>query len=353
MGHIWPTLSLRRISCNIPSFISFLSGYVDPTIQVMRTKNTASQVPGVTDSGAPPADMSPFQPDSTGGDLISPFLEIDGLALDTGEPNSSGPGSTGPYNNLQQNDSLKLNFDDLWSADFVQVPPDADVTDLSQTPVDWYQLQHSEIPQHFAIPQDKVPQHASESPSRGLEDVLGHDRESPASSSPNILTPVSTVLPPKIGHRFTLEALRALKDWFSRHIDNPYPTEEEKAMLEQQTGLSRTQVTNWLANSRRRRPTAESGIQTASSKTGKIPSDSPYTPTRSGTPIPRRPQTERDMHPLQRWVDSPPENEPAAVSAIARAMASGDLVSSSKSFQLTLQTGLTKYRKSQRHLFQR
>lgn len=319
----------------------------------MRTKNTASQVPGVTDSGAPPADMSPFQPDSTGGDLISPFLEIDGLALDTGEPNSSGPGSTGPYNNLQQNDSLKLNFDDLWSADFVQVPPDADVTDLSQTPVDWYQLQHSEIPQHFAIPQDKVPQHASESPSRGLEDVLGHDRESPASSSPNILTPVSTVLPPKIGHRFTLEALRALKDWFSRHIDNPYPTEEEKAMLEQQTGLSRTQVTNWLANSRRRRPTAESGIQTASSKTGKIPSDSPYTPTRSGTPIPRRPQTERDMHPLQRWVDSPPENEPAAVSAIARAMASGDLVSSSKSFQLTLQTGLTKYRKSQRHLFQR
>lgn len=316
----------------------------------MRTKNTASQVPGVTDSGAPPADMSPFQPDSTGGDLISPFLEIDGLALHTGEPNSSGPGSTEPYNNLQQNDSLELNFDELWSADFVQVPPDADVTDLSQTPVDWYQLQHSEIPQHFAIRQDEVPQHASESPSRGLEDILGHNRESPASGSPNILTPVSTVLPPKIGHRFTLEALRALKDWFSRHSENPYPSEEEKVMLEQQTGLSRTQIANWLANSRRRRPTAESSIQSASAKTGKIPSD--YTPTRRGTPIPRRPQTERDMHPLQRWVDSPPENEPAAVSAIARAMASGDLVSSSKSFQLTLQTDLTKYRKSQRHLFQ-
>lgn len=309
----------------------------------MRTKNTASQVPGLTDSGAPPADMSPFQPDSTGGDLISPFLEIDGLALDTGEPNASGPGLTEPYNNLQQNDSLELNFDDLWSADFVQVPPDADVTDLSQTPVDWYQLQHSEIPQHFAILQDEVPQNASESPSRGLEDVLRHNRESPALSSPNILTPVSTALPPKIGHRFTLEALRALKDWFSRHSENPYPTEEEKVMLEQQTGLSRIQVTNWLANSRRRRPTTESAIQTASAIA---------TPTRAGTPIPRRPQTERDMHPLQRWVDSPPENEPAAVSAIARAMASGDLVSSSKSFQLTLQTDLTKYRKSQRHLFQ-
>ncbi|KIL94405.1 hypothetical protein FAVG1_02968 [Fusarium avenaceum] len=292
----------------------------------MRTKNTASQVPGVTDSGAPPADMSPFQPDSTGGDLISPFLEIDGLALDTGEPNSSGPGSTGPYNNLQQNDCLELNFDDLWSADFVQVPPDAHVTELSQTPVGWCQLQHSEIPQHFATLQDEVPQNASEIPSRGLEHILGPNRGSPTSSSPHILTPGSTALPPKVGHRFTLESLRALKDWFSRHSENPYPTEEEKVMLEQQTGLSRTQVTNWLANSRRRRPTAESNIQTTSTKSGRIPSD--YTPTRRGTPIPRRPQTERDMHPLQRWVDSPPENEPAAVSAIARAMASGDLVSS-------------------------
>jgi hypothetical protein len=265
-----------------------------------------------------------------GGDLISPFLEINALALDSGEPTASGPGSTEPCNDLQQNESLELSFDDLWSADFAQVPLDADVTDLSHTPMEWHQLQYSEIPPHFAIPQDGVPQHASESPSRELGDILGPNRGSPASSSPHILTPVSTTLPPKVGHRFTLESLRALKDWFSRHSENPYPTEEEKVMLEQQTGLSRTQVSNWLANSRRRQPTAESSIKTASAKTVKIPSD--YTPTRRATPIPRRPQTERDMHPLQRWVDSPPENEPAAVSAIARAMASGDLVSSSKSF---------------------
>jgi hypothetical protein len=298
----------------------------------MRTKNTASRVSGVTDGSAPPADMSPPQPDSTGGDHISPFLDIDTLALDTGEPNASVPGSTESYNDFQQNDSLELSFDDLWSADFAQLPLDADVTDLSQAPMEWHQHQYSEIPHNFAISQDAGPQQTPESLSLELEGILGPNRESPASSSPNILTPVSTALPPKVGHRFTLESLRALKDWFSRHVENPYPTEEEKVMLEQQTGLSRTQIANWLANARRRRPTADSSTQTASARTGKIPSDSPYTPTRAGTPIPRRPQTERDMHPLQRWVDSPPENEPAAVSAIARAMASGDLASSSKSF---------------------
>ncbi|KAM0236950.1 hypothetical protein ACHAP5_009236 [Fusarium lateritium] len=289
----------------------------------MRTKNTASQFRGVVDGGAPPADMNPSQPDSMDGDLISPFLEIDALALDTGDPNAPVPGLTESYNGFQHNEPFELNFDDLWSADFAQPLPDAGVIDLSQTPVEWRQHQYSEIPHDFAIPQDVALFHTPESSSRELGDILAPNRESSASNFSNILA-----LPPKVGHRFTLESLRALKDWFSRHIENPYPTEEEKIMLEQQTGLSRTQITNWLANARRRRLIADSSTQTASARSGKIPSDSPYTPTRSGTPIPRRPQAERDMHPLQRWVDSPPENEPAAVSAIARAMASGDLVSS-------------------------
>ncbi|KAM0194806.1 hypothetical protein ACHAPA_009156 [Fusarium lateritium] len=288
----------------------------------MRTKNTASQFPGFIDGGAPPADMNPSQPDLMGGDL-----EIDALALDTDDLNALMPGPTESYNGFQHNEPFELNFDDLWSADFAQPLPDAGVTDLSQTSVEWHQQQYSETPHDFAIPQGVVLHHTTESSSRELEDILAPNRDSPASSSTNILA-----LPPKVGHRFTLESLRALKDWFSRHSENPYPTEEEKIMLEQQTGLSRTQITNWLANARRRRPIADSSTQTASARTGKIPSDSPYTPTRSGTPIPRRPQVERDMHPLQRWVDSPPENEPAAVSAIARAMASGDLVSSSKPF---------------------
>ncbi|KAM0490018.1 hypothetical protein ACHAP8_011988 [Fusarium lateritium] len=42
-------------------------------------------------------------------------------------------------------------------------------------------------------------------------------------------------------------------------------------------------------------------------------------PPRPGTPAVRNTS---EMDPLQRWVDSPPEDEPAAVTAIARAVAS-------------------------------
>ncbi|RGP74196.1 hypothetical protein FSPOR_1891 [Fusarium sporotrichioides] len=143
--------------------------------------------------------------------------------------------------------------------------------------------------------------------------------DSSSTQSP-IITP--STLPPKVGHRFTLEALRSLKDWFSTHTDNPYPTEEEKTILERQTGLTRTQITNWLANARRRRTIADGRAH------GNTQVPEGYTPTRSGTPIPRRGQPLEDLNPLQRWENSPPENEPAAVSDIARAMASGELLKS-------------------------
>ncbi|KAL2694728.1 hypothetical protein Neosp_001314 [[Neocosmospora] mangrovei] len=138
-----------------------------------------------------------------------------------------------------------------------------------------------------------------------------------------IASPRNPSLPPKIGHRFTRESARVLKRWFSEHSEHPYPSEEEKTMLQCQTGLSRTQVTNWLANARRRR--AADGSVRASSR-GR--SGSAQTSRRAGTPIPRSNNSYRNMDPLQRWVDSPPENEPAAASAIARAMASRDALPS-------------------------
>lgn len=144
-----------------------------------------------------------------------------------------------------------------------------------------------------------------------------------------IASPRNPSLPPKIGHRFTRESARVLKRWFSEHSEHPYPSEEEKTMLQCQTGLSRTQVTNWLANARRRR--AADGSARASSR-GR--SGSAQTSRRAGTPIPRSNTSYRNMDPLQRWVDSPPENEPAAASAIARAMASRDALPSCKSGKL-------------------
>lgn len=117
--------------------------------------------------------------------------------------------------------------------------------------------------------------------------------------------------PPKIGARFSRDSLRILKNWLSSHNRHPYPSDEEKEALRRQTGLSKTQITNWLANARRR---------------GKVyppRSTSPHVGTWAG-PIeipPRRgtPAVE-SMNPLQRWEHSPPEHEAASVSAIARAV---------------------------------
>ena len=52
--------------------------------------------------------------------------------------------------------------------------------------------------------------------------------------------------------RFPRAAVKALKDWMLVHIDHPYPTDEDKELLKQQTGLSIGQISNWMANTRRR-----------------------------------------------------------------------------------------------------
>ncbi|CAH0058649.1 unnamed protein product [Clonostachys solani] len=117
---------------------------------------------------------------------------------------------------------------------------------------------------------------------------------------------VSTRPPGKIGTRFSQDAVRILRAWFSSHEGNPYPNEQERLTLELQTGLNSTQVYNWLANARRRRPRSMFHEP----------------PSRQQSPapisIPRRPGT--PMIPLQRWMDSPPEDEPVEVASIVRAM---------------------------------
>jgi len=129
------------------------------------------------------------------------------------------------------------------------------------------------------------------------------------------LTPSQLATPAlgKIGARLSRESIRILRQWLSTHQRHPYPSDEEKDMLQRQTGLTKTQITNWLANARRR---------------GKFPtpgrSTSPQVGFGFGTPvdIPVRRATPalESMNPLQRWVDSPPEHEPASAIAIARAV---------------------------------
>ncbi|EEU36737.1 uncharacterized protein NECHADRAFT_51835 [Fusarium vanettenii 77-13-4] len=124
-----------------------------------------------------------------------------------------------------------------------------------------------------------------------------------------------STLPSKTGHRFSKEALQILKRWLALHSRYPYPAEQEKELLQRQTGLTKTQVSNWFTNTRRKRraqPQRNPFSHTDNTQTGPIDIS-----RRPGTPA-----VDSNTNQLQRWVDSPPENEPASVTAIARAVAS-------------------------------
>ncbi|KAF1816729.1 hypothetical protein P152DRAFT_446345 [Eremomyces bilateralis CBS 781.70] len=53
------------------------------------------------------------------------------------------------------------------------------------------------------------------------------------------------------------EATKVLKQWFDENRESPYPTDEQKTMLQRATGLSMNQVNNWFINARRRLPGRE------------------------------------------------------------------------------------------------
>ncbi|CZT09982.1 related to monocarboxylate transporter 4 [Rhynchosporium agropyri] len=144
----------------------------------------------------------------------------------------------------------------------------------------------------------------------GRSDLM-RNPAAPNSSDENIKEKSAEVAP-KVGARFSRESIRILRGWLSTHHSHPYPTEEEKDGLRRQTGLNKTQITNWLANARRR---------------GKVCPPRSTSPSvqnyPNGMDIPRRstPALE-NMNPLERWKNSPPENEPASVTAIAKAVTS-------------------------------
>ena len=48
------------------------------------------------------------------------------------------------------------------------------------------------------------------------------------------------------GRNFPKETTDYLTAWFHRHIDHPYPSEDEKIQLCYATGLSRTQLSGWM-----------------------------------------------------------------------------------------------------------
>lgn len=122
---------------------------------------------------------------------------------------------------------------------------------------------------------------------------------------------------PKSGGRFSKEVVRMLRNWLTAHKARPYPTNEEMEMLQQRTGLNKTQIANWFANARRRGKLPRAPSSHSSPSTSSRPIE---IAPRPDTPAPMR--SMRYMNPMERWQSSPPEHEPAAASAIARAVES-------------------------------
>ncbi|KAK9237842.1 homeobox KN domain-containing protein [Lipomyces kononenkoae] len=68
-----------------------------------------------------------------------------------------------------------------------------------------------------------------------------------------------------------------LRNWLNAHVQHPYPTEEEKTLFMQQTGLTMNQISNWFINARRRRlPTLnkEAAAAAVAAVPGSIPQQS-------------------------------------------------------------------------------
>ncbi|KAH6633206.1 hypothetical protein C7974DRAFT_452440 [Boeremia exigua] len=120
--------------------------------------------------------------------------------------------------------------------------------------------------------------------------------------------------------RFPRAAVKILKDWMLEHHDHPYPTEEEKEILGQQTDLTPGQISNWMANTRRR--------QKARPKRSSSPSIRPSTEALNIPPG----RTWESLNPFERWKHSPPENEPAPLTAIAQAVETFDLPEDSSAY---------------------
>ncbi|KAL2845055.1 hypothetical protein BJY01DRAFT_235064 [Aspergillus pseudoustus] len=106
---------------------------------------------------------------------------------------------------------------------------------------------------------------------------------------------------------FVRKGARVLRDWFYRNEDCPYPSEDEKARLAQETGFSKQRISTWFANARRR---YKQKRQVGSS--ARI--------YRAGSPMPTRDAA--SMTPMERWQASPPDEEPVSEAAIQDAIAS-------------------------------
>ncbi|KIJ14925.1 hypothetical protein PAXINDRAFT_163161 [Paxillus involutus ATCC 200175] len=110
--------------------------------------------------------------------------------------------------------------------------------------------------QEFVLPPSNASYNSTSSPLSPAQSTLpsaAAPPSSPPSRSPQTV-PSSTLVdrPTKKRGKLPKETTDYLKAWLHRHSDHPYPSEEEKKQLCHATGLSMSQVSNWMINARRR-----------------------------------------------------------------------------------------------------
>lgn len=122
-------------------------------------------------------------------------------------------------------------------------------------------------PRHDSISSTSSTSTASSDCSTALYNLAPSANFNPHPQSPSYATPLTSPsissFPPVLSSaspgnkkrrrgnlpRPVTETLRA---WLHAHVHHPYPTDEEKSELMNQTGLTLNQISNWFINARRR-----------------------------------------------------------------------------------------------------
>lgn len=110
--------------------------------------------------------------------------------------------------------------------------------------------------------------------------------------------------------RHARSSTRILREWFSAYSLHPYPTEQEKEELSERSGLTIRQVSHWFANARRRNNDKLSSSAPTNTDSFLLDLFS------AGPPLTQN-HDWSSMDPLERWRNSPPEQEPAPLHAIS------------------------------------
>lgn len=95
---------------------------------------------------------------------------------------------------------------------------------------------------------------------------------------------------------------RLLRGWYDTHSEHPYPSAQDVEFLSIQSNLTKTQVNNWFTNARRRHRQVSRPLSMRH--------------FRAGSPMPSM------ASPLDRWRNSPPEDDHVAPQTVAAAVAS-------------------------------